>query len=225
VLVPSPEGNAPAICSGVLVSSRAVITAAHCFRGRDVGADGRVAGSATVVLGDVDAENLELVLGAIELHPTLDVALLGPSSAAETLSLERAGASKAFLMPHLTAIDASWVGAAVELAGYGASEHGGPGRLGFVVEEVTRLEPDHLVVTGRGQTGAYVGDSGGPLLGTLNDGRLSVLGVLDDGDPSCVGQDRYTRFDRLSNWDSLVRLLDENPDCSSTTALSARSAQ
>jgi hypothetical protein len=99
------------------------------------------------------------------------------------------------------------VGVDVELAGYGVSESRGAGSLAFVVEAITRVEESHLVVDGRGTTGACAGDSGGPLLGTTAEGDVRVLGVLDHGDASCTNEDFYTRADRWVTWEPLARLL------------------
>jgi hypothetical protein len=150
---------------------------------------------------------MEATLGAIWRHSELDVAVLGATSSVEARRLASAGTDAAFIPPHFNELEESWVGAAVELGGYGVSESSAAGTLGFAVEVIARLESDHVVVTGEGRSGACAGDSGGPLLGTSSNGTVGVLGVLDDGDSSCLGEDRYTRLDRLAGWQPLARLV------------------
>jgi hypothetical protein len=72
----------------------------------------------------------------------------------------------------------------------------GPGARQFLVETVACVEADAIVVDGHGRTGAWAGDSGGPLLARDLTGAPTVLGVLARGASSCVGEDVYVRADR-----------------------------
>jgi hypothetical protein len=143
------------------------------------------------------------------LHPELDIVLL------EAQELLAQNLSSEPLSPARVVFDDAWVGSPVELAGYGVTETGELGSLQFVIEEVVRVEPDHLVVDGGGRTGACAGDSGGPLLGRDDGGALRVLGILDGGQSSCTGEDDYTRVDRLFDWPPLqehvLSYLDHGP--------------
>jgi|SRR5688572_3682048 len=207
VSLTSPESDhEETLCTGVVVGARAVLTARHCLdRDADGTWDSRVAGAVTrtlVALGSPD--DPAILQGPPDdawLHPELDVALL------EAGWLEDAAFDVAALLPITGPLDERWVGAPVELAGYGLSEFSEPPTLRFAIETVTRVEPSHVVVDGMGRSGACTGDSGGPLLGRANDGRTRVLGILDDGDSSCVGEDFYTRLDRMLDWEPMVRLL------------------
>lgn len=194
----TPQSDA--LCSGVLIGANGIVTSAHCFdRDRDGALDQPLAESipdAVVTLGSAtDPDSPFGPAGVTTLHPHLDVAVV-------TIVWLQSGAGEFERLPPSTTVpDSTWIGSPVELAGYGATANGAPGALGFVVEELVRIEPDHLVVDGQGRTGACAGDSGGPILTFMEDGAIGVVGILDDGDPSCKGEDYYTRIDRLLDWE------------------------
>lgn len=200
ILIPSASsGGGTDLCSGVAVAPTFALTAAHCFdRDRDGSLDHAASDGipdASVVVRELaEFEAPRFPIDAAWLHPGLDVALF------EARGLITLDPALEPLLPHGEALDDSWLSSPVEIAGYGITEDGEAGSLAFAIEEVTRLEPDFLVVDGRGRSGACGGDSGGPVLGRSNQGDARVVGVLDDGDPSCTGEDYFTRVDRLLDW-------------------------
>jgi hypothetical protein len=152
--------------------------------------------SATITLGSPrDAEAHVGPAGVAFLHPDLDVALVRAGWLPVAMDKLQP------IRPNTVALDESWVGSPVEIAGYGLAADRTIGALAFAVEEVTRIEPSYVIVHGMGQSGACAGDSGGPLLARTNDGGIGLVGILDDGDPSCVGEDAYTRVDQLVDWE------------------------
>ncbi|HKO50456.1 MAG TPA: trypsin-like serine protease [Polyangiaceae bacterium] len=166
---------ADALCTGIRVAETWALSARHCaFPGaRFVDGDG----SPSEVV-----EWLE--------HPDVDVALarLSPGCGRhQVLPIARPGV-------HLERL------ARASLAGYGLTEKYRAGGLSFLVERVVHADALAIDVSGFGQSGACVGDSGGPLLVRDSSGQAAVLGVLSVGASSCVGEDRYVRVDRLLDW-------------------------
>jgi len=199
----SDAGGPVGICTGAVIAPGVALTAAHCVdRDGDgspdpVGSPGAFETTITVMNASGSGSST-LPIEAAWLHPDLDVALLLAGGLASlTDPIEP-------LLPRLLPLDQRWQGTPVELAGFGLNEDGILGTLAFAIEEISRLENEHLIVDGQGRSGACDGDSGGPLLGRGDDGLVEVLGVLDDGATSCRGVDRYTRLDLLVDWAPFV---------------------
>jgi len=57
-----------------------------------------------------------------------------------------------------------------------------------------------LTDNGMGQSGACVGDSGGPLIIDGSSGQPEILGTLRRGEETCLGLDYYIRADRFGAW-------------------------
>jgi hypothetical protein len=105
-------------------------------------------------------------------------------------------------IPILTqvSVDSSWVGRIVEAAGYGQMENGGSGTRKFTAEPISSVWDDMLTIDGEGRHGVCFGDSGGPVMTVADDGTVRTIGVLSNGDGSCVGKDNFTRVDYYRDW-------------------------
>jgi hypothetical protein len=173
-------------CTGVLVAERLVLTAKHCRIGAEV----------EVQFGP-DKARPYLVVSSLPAitHPTLDVMALPlpASDQLQQLALRP-------LPPIDRVLDSSWVGRSVQLGGFGLTESGSIGQLGFVTEALAGVEPDLLEVAPAAQSGGCEGDSGGPLIALDQAGQACTLGVLSQGDSSCTGRDQYVRVDTLAAW-------------------------
>jgi secreted trypsin-like serine protease len=181
-----------AICSGVLVAPDLVLTAEHCLA-----AANSYTGQLSVVFGEsIEAPTAEAIVVASWSHSELDIAAL-------RIAMDDCAELALDPLPLLkTSLDSSWIGTSVTLAGYGVATPSGTdwGRRLFATETIVAIEDAHIVVAATsGTTGACIGDSGGPLL-VSRDGRFKVVGVLQDGDPSCLGEDYYVRVDRFASW-------------------------
>lgn len=171
------------ICSGLALSSRTVLTAAHCVRSAE-GAELRV---------EVPSATGELrggVARGFREHDSLDVALIEvflpdiPTAGSWRLA---------------TAEDQLAEGSRLTIAGYGAREDDAIGELRFVEEEVVAITAESIFVDGRGASGACDGDSGGPAF-SLDRDEAIVFGTLSTGTASCRGVDQYLRVDAMADF-------------------------
>ncbi|MEZ4385132.1 MAG: trypsin-like serine protease [Nannocystaceae bacterium] len=172
------------ICSGVIVAEGVALTAGHCV---DLEAPERLR------IGYWDPARPEASAVAVAVHPALDVGVLFFDAGGLGEGIDP--------IPLLDGrVDASWIGDRALLAGFGATHLGEIGGLRFASEAIVAVDEEHIVVDGRGRSGACGGDSGGPLLGRDDRGRVRVVGLLDSGHVSCVRDDHYTRADALADW-------------------------
>jgi len=56
-------------------------------------------------------------------------------------------------------------------------------------------------------------DPDGGFLEVSDDGSIALLGVLDDGDSTCKGEDYYTRGDRILAWPALTGAIGAETPC------------
>jgi Trypsin len=174
-----------ASCSGTIVSTTVVLTAQHCTEELE-------ASDFYITIGANDYDPVATIpVVAVREHPEFDIAVLVLDSRA----LDGLGITP--IPIYTDTLTDNDIGTHHEQVGFGDTELGGNRGRFFVTEPMVAFEEPggYLVVDGDDQRGVCFGDSGGPSLRLDASGRVRVAGVLGYGDPSCTGQDRYTRTD------------------------------
>ncbi len=176
-------------CSGTLIDSSYVVSAAHCLQ--------NFGGRLYIGFGQ-DRNNFEFIeAAAFRVHPNYTGSF--SSDVPSDISLIRlAKSAPAGFSPVRIYKGDLGRGNEVYLAGYGQTESGSSGRLLYTSVNLEDFDADELVVNKRG-TGACYGDSGGPAY-VLIGGTLSVVGATSRGESGCKGASVYTRVDYFENW-------------------------
>jgi hypothetical protein len=187
-----------AICSGAFVAGTWVLTAAHC--------DELSQASVLVAAGErTPSARLPVVRRALLgddfglFQVDFSSGIFGDEHPVPEAAGDNALDALAFditpLEVPVRTLSRLEPGVAIELAGYGITETGAWGTLGFLVESIVGVTPSRIVVSGFGRSGACQGDSGGPLLMRDESGSLVVAGVLWGGSYTCLHEDEYVRTD------------------------------
>jgi hypothetical protein len=173
------------LCTGVLIAPRRVLTARHC-------ADLLPHGVSAFVGPSIESHTFKSSVLDFESHEELDVAIAELKDAVPS--------DLATPLEPISEREELEVDMQVILAGYGLTEEDQVGVRLFVREPIKEISSDVVVVDGGGETGACVGDSGGPLLMRDDEGRHRIIGVLSAGSASCLNIDVYQRLEALSDW-------------------------
>ena len=188
--------NGETFCTGTLVSSTAIITAAHCFEfGLD--GDGFFIGSNAQ---DPNSGTL-IPIASVHLHPTylddgeadIAVAILSRPATVRPIDFNR------------QEMNDTWVGKNLVFVGYGLQNVPPPmgeqsdnfqpkeGTRKSVEIPIVEIMPTAFKYAAQGKNTCY-GDSGGPAFAQV-DGKLVVVGVTSWGDETCTEFGVNTRVD------------------------------
>jgi hypothetical protein len=170
------------LCTGVLVTSSVILTAAHCVAPRA----GALEPPSSIELDD----GARISTTWVEVHPDFerhdleaDLALVGLASPVNIAPLA--------LVDH---VDASWLGRSLRWVGYGASEPGGLAGLGtkrFANVPVAGVSDSKLTSVAV----SCNGDSGGAVVH-----ESALVGIISSGSAGCSAYSRATRVDVHAAW-------------------------
>jgi hypothetical protein len=183
------------LCSGTLISSRFVLTAAHCFAHQRPGTVYEV-----VFADKVDGSTAEFHYAReVHVHPAFD-----PTTHEADLALlrldEASGTAPVAFAP--VGLDQALVGESVRMVGFGQSDPSVAASAGLKKQALSRVSRvDSVLFRSERQTGMTCeGDSGGPVF--LTTGGHEQIGLTSSGDSACVEYadniriDAYTEFIR-----------------------------
>jgi secreted trypsin-like serine protease len=195
IFVHAPSSSSGSLCTGTVISSRAILTAAHCVAPSAVGSDNAF----DVYTGASFGSSTSLSVARVAYDPAFSLDDLGAGHDIAVLTLSRPTTLPAIPW-NRSALGSANLGAPVRLVGYGASSHddNGAGIKRSVTTAIGAIEPA-LIQIGSSEQQTCHGDSGGPALQRLN-GVETVVGVTSFGyDKSsgsvCFGGGYDTRVD------------------------------
>ena len=174
-------------CSGVAVTDRRVLTAAHCFKH---GTEWAVSLSIPI-LDETSSDFCETGFR------TLKGTLLKRRSTADLAVVEVEGGLNGTVS---AAEETPSVGTEVTVAGYGLDENNGLGTLRFLDTAIISYQ-QNLWEVDSGDAGACAGDSGGPMfVYNAVSRRYELAGILSVGSVLCTGVDYYTDVISVRAW-------------------------
>jgi secreted trypsin-like serine protease len=191
-----PDAEGGSLCTATVISSTVVLTAAHCVHPDLVGEKAQFVVLTAWNLLDKENPSPQLEVEATHYDPEFSHKNLMNGHDIAVVILKQPTDLPPIAINRET-LKAEWVTKPVRLIGYGLNTHfkrEGAGIKRQATVKLKKVEED-FVVTGSFTKGICSGDSGGPILLTV-DGVERVIGVNSFGFLFCVSSSRSTRVDQ-----------------------------
>jgi V8-like Glu-specific endopeptidase len=210
----SPEAGYPSValtltpsgfaCTGALIGTRTLLTAAHCVEADITGGSH---GGTAYFGANIDAPDEDIRILRLMMHRYYDPANVRDYDIGLMLLARDAPATLAPMPLRLDPLPEDLVGTSVRVVGFGVDD--GPAQTGAGVKRsvelvINSMSDVHLGL-GDAQKNICQGDSGGPTLLAF-DGVETVIAVSSYGTNQCQGGSKVVRSDAYA--DFLIEVLD-----------------
>lgn len=179
-IINASQGSA-SLCTGVLVASSKLLTAAHCLSSATT--------SATMIYGDAGSQK-SVSVSSIQIHPKFQIVESSSTGILAFNDVAVLSLSQSVSLPTLALLNGSKVsnGEIVSIYGYGVNEAGDNRFLELRSGQmkVSEVSDTHILAKYEGiGSDTCQGDSGGPAV-ALRQGRSVVAGLVSSGsDTQC----------------------------------------
>jgi secreted trypsin-like serine protease len=196
--ITSPKG-AVSLCSGTVISSTKVLTAAHCFLTSNV---------ASIVINNGRAD---INAVSYSIHPGVKVE---SNSIINDVAIVQAGSPiNSPTLPILIGTTPQ-VGDMIGINGFGLDENGDLGTLKGGTMKISNVTANHVFAKYDGKlSNTCNGDSGGPATYTIN-GTVSVIGITSSGIKTDCSEGDETLFTNIQSSSVLDYLTAVAPEIS-----------
>lgn len=188
ILIVDRASNTQALCSGAMISSTAVLTAAHCF------------GNPQSELTIVDVAGRSFTARSVAIHPNFrrERSTFGDSLVNDVAIIKLASSPGLPTLPLATSVAVA-PNDIISIFGYGLNEDDEAGELQSGQGRVEDVSSEHILELYDGDgSNTCQGDSGGPAIIQIN-GLPAIAGVTSTGTVDGCGKGDISLYTNLQN--------------------------